>query len=174
MIDVHGLQHVGLTVPDMGQAVRFFESVFGAVTVMSTGPIDADDDFMVRKLGVPGNRRIRDIKVLRCGTGTNLELFEYEGEAASPIKRNSEAGGFHLAFQVPDAYAAAERLRQIGVEVLDGPTHIDAGPMQGLDWVYLKAPWGQFLELVSMAHGPLGYEATSATKMWSPLGEERA
>ena len=55
------------------------------------------------------------------------------------------------------------------MEVLDGPTYLDAGPLQGLDWVYLKAPWGQFLELVSMTHGPLGYESTSATKLWSPL-----
>ena len=169
MIQVYGLQHIGLTVPDMEQAVKFFEGVFGAVAVMSTGRLDVDDEFMVRKLGVPGDRRIRDIRVLRCGMGTDLELFEYEGEAPSPIKRNSEVGGFHLAFQVPDAYAAVERLRTLGVEVLDGPTYVEGGPMQGLDWVYLKAPWGQFLELVSMTHGPLGYEATSSTKMWSPL-----
>ncbi|MGZ9710018.1 VOC family protein [Glaciimonas sp. GNP009] len=165
MIKVNGLQHIGLTVPDMDQAVRFFEGVFGAVTVLSTGRMEMDGEFMVRKLGAASTSRIRDVKFLRCGNGTNLELFEYENEPPTPIKRNSEVGAFHLAFEVPDAYEAADRLRALGVEVLDGPTYIDAGPLKGLDWVYLKAPWGQYLELLSMAHGPLGYESTSATKM---------
>jgi hypothetical protein len=39
--------------------------------------------------------------------------------------------------------------------------------MQGLTWVYLKTPWGQFLELVS-ATGPLGYERSDGPRMWSP------
>ena len=168
MIKVHGVQHIGLTVPDMEEAVRFFETMFGGVTVLSTGLIDVDDEFMINKLGVPGDRRILDIKTLRCGNGTNLELFEYSGEPEpTPIKRNSEVGGFHIAFEVDDAVAAAERLRQDGVDVLEGPTYIDAGPMEGLTWVYLRAPWGQFLELVSMS-GPLGYEAAGGPKMWSP------
>lgn len=169
MIHTYGLQHIGLTVPDMAEAVRFFEEVFGAVTVLSTGPLDVDDAFMVRKLGVPGDRRIRDIRVLRCGVGTNLELFEYAGEDQSPIKRNSQVGGFHLGLQVPDAYVAAAKLRELGIEVLDGPTFVDAGPMKGLDWVYFKTPWGQFMELVSMTHGPLGYEEQGGTKAWSPM-----
>lgn len=167
---VHGMQHIGFTVPDIDQAVEFFESVFGGVTVLSTGLIDVDDAFMIRKLGVPGDRRIRDIKVLRVGRGTNLEIFEYENEpgADEPLKLNSQPGGFHLAFEVDDANAAADRLRESGVDVLDGPTFIDAGPMEGLTWVYLKAPWGQFLELVSM-DGPLGYERDGGPKAWSPV-----
>ncbi len=168
-IKVHGLQHIGLTVPDMAQAVEFFETVFGGVTVMRTGRIEVDDEFMQRRLGVPGDRRIRDIQVLRCGNGANLELFEYEGgPEAVTLKCNSEPGGFHLAFQVDDAYAASERLRAIGVDVLEGPTTIDSGPMQGLDWVYLRAPWGQYLELVSLRHGPMGYEAGTEARLWSP------
>jgi len=166
-IKVKGVQHIGLTVPDMGEAVRFFEGVFGAVTVLGTGRLEVDDQFMTSRLGVPGGRRIRDIKVLRCGNGTNLELFEYEGEARSPVKRNSEVGGFHIAFEVDDAEASAARLREMGVAVLEGPTLVDSGPFEGLNWVYLHAPWGQFFELVSMA-GPLGYEAQGGARMWSP------
>jgi catechol 2,3-dioxygenase-like lactoylglutathione lyase family enzyme len=168
-MEVYGLQHIGLTVPNMAQAVAFFEDVFGAVTLFGTGRLEVDDAFMVRKLGVPAHTRIKDIKVLRCGVGTNLELFEYEGDDGTPIKRNSDVGGFHLALQVDDAYAAANRLREQGIEVLDGPTYVDSGPMKGLDWVYFKTPWGQFMELVSMTHGPLGYEADSPVKAWSPV-----
>ncbi len=168
MINVFGMQHIGFTVPDMDQAVEFFETVFGGVTVLSTGLIDVDDEFMDRKLGVPAGRRIKDIKVLRVANGTNLEIFEYSGEDNSGrLKLNSEPGGFHLAFEVEDAMAAAARLREGGVDVLEGPTYIDAGPMEGLTWVYLRTPWGQYLELVSM-DGPLGYEREGGPKAWSP------
>lgn len=166
-IKVRGVQHIGLTVPDMQEAVRFFEGVFGGVTVLSTGRLEVDDEFMTTKLGVPGDRRIRDIKVLRCGNGTNIELFEYEGELHTPVKRNSEVGGFHIAFEVEDAVVSAKRLREMGVSVLEGPTLVDSGPMEGLNWVYLHSPWGQFFELVSMS-GPLGYEAGGGARMWSP------
>ena len=169
MIKVHGVQHIGITVPDMEQAVSFFETVFGASTVMECGSVDVDDDYMVRRLGVPSGRRILDQRVIVCGNGGNIELFQYEGESTeAPLKRNSEVGGFHFAFQVDDAMESAGRLREAGVEVLEGPSYVSSGPMAGLTWVYLKAPWGQGLELVSW-DGPMGYEAAGGPKMWSAI-----
>lgn len=111
MVAVRGIQHVGFTVPDMEEAVRFFESMFSAVTVMNLGEVDLDDEFLGRRLGIPPGRRMKDQRVITCGKGGNIELFEYAGEPAPPrIKRNSEVGAFHIAFEVDDAWAAAERL----------------------------------------------------------------
>ena len=171
MVQVYGIQHFALTVPDMDEAVRFFETMFGAVTAISIDGVDVDDEFMIKRLGVPAGRRIRKQRVIVCGNGGNLELFEYSGEQPSPIKNNSEIGACHIAFEVDDAHAAAARLREAGVDVLEGPTLIDSGPMQGLTWVYLRAPWGQFLELVSLDE-PLGYEADGGPTMWSARGED--
>ncbi len=168
MIDVHGLHHIGLTVPNMDEAVRFFESMFGGVTVLRVDGVDVDDAFMKSRLGVPAGRRIKEQRVVVCGAGGNLELFEYSGEDDSPIKSNSEVGACHFAFQVDDAHAAAARLRANGVDVLEGPTLIDSGPMSGLTWVYLRSPWGQFFEVVSV-EGPMGYERDGGPKMWSPV-----
>ncbi|MBB3544937.1 MULTISPECIES: VOC family protein [unclassified Rhizobium] len=166
---VYGVEHIGFTVPNLDDAVKFFESVFGAVTALETGKIDGDDEFMRRRLGVPGHCRIENIKVLRLGNGSNIELFEYSGEAENlELKRNSEVGGFHIALQVDDAVAAAQRLRDGGVDVLDGPTYVETGPMEGLTWLYLRSPWGQFLELVSM-NGPLGCARDGVQQLWSPL-----
>lgn len=166
---VHGIQHVGFTVPDMALAVSFFETLFGAVTCLSTGPLLVDDAYMARRLGAAEASRIRDIRVLRAGNGANLEIFEYAGdpEADSLAPRNSQPGGYHIAFEVDDCLAAADRLRAAGVDVLDGPTHVDAGPMEGLTWCYLRTPWGQFLEIVSM-DGPLGAERAGGPPQWSP------
>lgn len=166
---IYGVEHLGFTVPNLGDAVEFFETVFGAVTVMETGRIDCDDEFMKRRLGIPGHCRIENIKVLRVGNGSNLEIFEYSGDdGESALRRNSQPGGFHIAFQVDDAHAAAERLRARGVDVLEGPTFVESGPMAGLTWLYLRAPWGQFLEIVSM-DGPLGYVKDGGPRLWSPL-----
>lgn len=170
MIQVQGIQHIGLTVPDMQQAVDFFTTLFGAVTAMECGSVDVDDAFMMRRLGVPAGRRIKDQRVIVCGNGGNLELFEYSGEAGpGEPKRNSEVGGFHFAFQVDDTVAATTRLRAAGVDVLEGPTLIESGPMQGLTWVYLRSPWGLFLELVSW-DAPLGYEKAGGPRMWPVNG----
>ncbi|TIX90735.1 VOC family protein [Rhizobium sp. P44RR-XXIV] len=167
---IYGVEHFGFTVPNLDEAVAFFEAVFGAVTMIETGRIDGDDEFMKRRLGVPGHCRIENIKVLRIGNGSNLEIFEYSGEEReTALKRNSQPGGFHIAFQVDDAQAAAERLRANGVDVLEGPTFVESGPMAGLTWLYLRAPWGQFLEIVNM-NGPLGYAKPGGPQLWSPLG----
>jgi catechol 2,3-dioxygenase-like lactoylglutathione lyase family enzyme len=166
---VYGVEHFGFTVPNLDKAVEFFETVFGAVTVIETGKVDADDEYMKRRLGVPGHCRIENIKVLRVGNGSNLEIFEYSGDDEdAALKRNSQPGGFHVAFQVDDANAAADRLRSKGLDVLDGPTYVGSGPMAGLTWLYLRAPWGQFLEIVSM-DGPLGYARDGGPRLWSPL-----
>lgn len=167
---IHGMQHIGFTVPDIDEAERFFTEFLGAVTCLSTGRVEADDTYMIRRLGVPGECRIEDIRVLRVGQGTNLEIFQYSGDPDpdAPPKRNSQPGGFHLAFEVDDCAEIAARLRTAGIEVLDGPTHVESGPLRGLTWCYLKTPWGQFIEIVSMS-GPLGYEGEGGPKQWSPV-----
>jgi catechol 2,3-dioxygenase-like lactoylglutathione lyase family enzyme len=167
---IYGMQHIGFTVPDLDEAVEFFTTVFGAIECVATGKIEADDEYMRRRLGVPGNTRIEDIRFLRVGNGTNIELFHYSGDAepGAPLKRNSQPGGFHLGFQVDDCMAAAERLREMDVTVLDGPTYVDHGPLEGLTWCYLQAPWGQFLEIISV-DGQLAAERAGNPLQWSPV-----
>ncbi len=60
MIKVHGVHHFGLTVPNMDEAVRFFETMFGGVTVLRIDGVNVDDAFMQARLGVPAGRRARE------------------------------------------------------------------------------------------------------------------
>lgn len=168
MKSILGLHHVGFTVPDMEQAIQFFHDVFGTVTIMECGSVDVDDDFMARHLGVPKGVKIADQRVIQVGRGGALELFEYVGvEGEQQIKHNGEVGAMHIAFEVDDAYKVAERMRSAGVDLLEGPTLIEGGPMNNLVWLYLRSPWGQYLEIVS-ANGPLGYEADGGLRLWTP------
>ncbi|MBB3565038.1 catechol 2,3-dioxygenase-like lactoylglutathione lyase family enzyme [Rhizobium sp. BK512] len=161
---VRGMHHIGITVPDIEEGISFFKAVFGAVEVFRTGPFDVDQDFMENKLGAARHSKIRDLVFLRCGNGTSVELFEYEGESVSAPKRSSEVGGMHLCFEVDDVDAAADRLRDQGVELLDGPNLVDAGPLAGFNWIYFRAPWGLILEVASFTR--LGYEDTSSERLW--------
>lgn len=162
---IYGMHHIGITVPNLAEAIAFFKAVFGAVEVFHTGPFDVDAAFMQRRLGTPAHTRIRDLVFLRCGDSTNVELFEYSGEDSSARpRRNSEVGGTHLCFEVEDVFASAERLKAEGIEFLDGPNTVTEGPLAGFSWIYFNAPWGQSLEIASFSS--LGYEKDTTDRLW--------
>ena len=162
---VLGMHHIGITVPDIKEGIAFFKAVFGAIEVFNTGPFDVDNNFMSGKLGATPTSRIRDLVFLRCGNGTSVELFEYDGEDKNaPQKRPSDVGGTHICFEVEDVFASAERLKAQGVEMLDGPNTVEDGPLAGFNWVYFRAPWGQVLEIASF--DKLGYEKGSPHRLW--------
>lgn len=164
-----GVEHVGLTVPDLDAAERFLVDVLGAVMVFDGGTI-SDEDTMTRVLGARAGDSTR-YRFYRLGTGLNLEVFEYRTEDRGAHPGNHQAGGHHLALYVDDIHAAAAHLAANGVEV-DPPEHIDAGPAAGSDWLYFKAPWGLQMELVSYPNGK-AYEAGAATRLWHPRHPER-
>lgn len=170
---MRGLQHIGITVPDLRQAVDFFVDVLGCEPFFSLGAFKFDDDWMATHLNVHPRAEIRDFQMVRCGNGTNLEIFEY----ASPdqnrrLPHNSDIGGHHLAFYVDDMNAAVAYLESKGVRVLGDPSTFRDGPGAGLTWVYFLAPWGLQLEMVSFPAG-MAYEQGLPRLLWDPRFPER-
>ena len=167
MPGLRGGDHLGVTVPDLDEAERFFIDVLGAEHVYTLGAKRADDDWMTVQLGVHPRTVIREIRFYRLGAGLNIELFQYDaadGQAAPP--RNSDIGGYHLALYVDDLDAAVAHLRAHDVDVMGVPV-ASAGASEGQRWIYFRAPWGLQFELVSYPGGK-AYEAGSAVKLWHP------
>lgn len=165
---MRGLQHFGITVPNLEEAVAFFVEVLGCEPYFTFGEFSFDDDWMERHLNVHPRASIRDFQMLRCGNGTNLEVFEYRApDQYLRPPRNSDIGGHHLAFYVDDMDAAIAYLKDKGVRVLDSPSTFTEGPAAGLTWVYFLAPWGLQLELVSFPEG-MGYEQDHVRLLWDP------
>ncbi|MFX8681081.1 hypothetical protein ABTM69_20740, partial [Acinetobacter baumannii] len=80
---------------------------------------------------------------IRCGYGSNIELFSYNSPDQQHMQpKNSDIGGYHSAFYVDDIKAADQSLRSKGVNTMFGPVPISEGPAAGQAIVYFKAPWG--------------------------------
>jgi catechol 2,3-dioxygenase-like lactoylglutathione lyase family enzyme len=164
-----GHDHTGITVPDMDQAVKFFTEVIGCKKAMSFGPFQDDKgNFMKDVLDVNPRAVITQITMIRCGVGSNIELFSYKSPDQQVVQpKNSDVGGYHIAFYVEDIKAADAYLRSKGVWTLFGPVPIDQGPAAGQAIVYFKAPWGLQMEAISYPKG-MAYEKDASTILWSP------
>ncbi|MCB1273639.1 MAG: VOC family protein [Leucobacter sp.] len=165
---LRGAEHIGITVPDLEEAERFFVDVIGCERVYALGPfVHDDDDWMTVHLGVHPRTVMRELRFYRCKFGPNFEVFQYESaDGQNPPPRNSDIGGHHVAFYVDDFDAALAYLRDAGVEIMGEPT-LSSSHSLGQTWVYFRSPWGMQFELVSYPQGK-AYEATSPVKLWHP------
>lgn len=165
---LRGLDHVGFTVPDVDEAVRFFVEVLGCERFYDLGPFSSEGDWMATHLGVHPRAVMRKLTFLRCGHGSNFEIFEYEApDQRVDQPRNSDVGGHHLAFYVDEFEPALAYLRAHGVRIMGEPTVRTSGPSAGQTWVYFLTPWGMQCELVSFPHGK-GYEKDTERRLWHP------
>lgn len=163
-----GVEHIGLTVPDIEAATRFFVGVLGAETLYDIGPFASNDDWMASHLAVHPRATIRKMRILKVANGPVLELIEFTSpDQRTTMPRNSDHGGWHIAFYVEDMDAALGILKAHGLEIQSGPVEMTEGPSAGLSWLYFKAPWGQQLELVSYPGGIAAYKALKA-EIWRP------
>jgi catechol 2,3-dioxygenase-like lactoylglutathione lyase family enzyme len=171
---MRGHDHTGITVPDMKQAVDFFIEVVGCKKAMSFGPF-ADDKgtFMQDLLGVDPKAVIEEITLVCCGFGSNIELFKYTAPDQKDLQaRNSDIGGFHIAFYVDDIAAAKTYLDAKGVKTRMGPLPVSEGPAAGQTILYFQAPWGLQLEAISYPNG-MAYEKGAETVLWSTKNPEK-
>ena len=165
---LRGHDHTGITVPDIKQATDFFVNVLGCKEAMSFGPF-ADDkgDFMTQLVNVNPRAVINKIALFRCGYGSDIELFQYTSpDQKNMTPKNSDIGGYHIAFYVDDIKAAKAYLDGKGVKTFFN-LPVDQGPAAGQSIFYFLAPWGLQMEAISYPNG-MAYEKTSPVKLWSP------
>jgi catechol 2,3-dioxygenase-like lactoylglutathione lyase family enzyme len=164
---LRGVDHIGITVPDMEQATRFFVDVLGCELLYEREP--PGDDAPRDRLGVPAGSRIRAVRFLRCADGANIELFEfYSPDQREEFPRPSDVGIQHLALYVDDLGAAVNHLRHHEVNLMSGPNPLP-GPEAGEGnlFIYARTPWGLTIELISYPE-PMAYEHQSDARRWRP------
>ena len=165
---MRGVNHIGITVPDLAQAETFFADVMGCQKALAFGPFrDDTGTFMQDVLDVDPRAVIEQITLMRCGFGSNIELFKYTApDQATVTARNSDIGGHHIAFYVDDIDAVAAYLKAAGIKTNMGPIPVAEGPAAGQSILYFSAPWGLQLEAISFPQG-MAYEKDGGPVLWS-------
>jgi catechol 2,3-dioxygenase-like lactoylglutathione lyase family enzyme len=163
-VTTRGVDHLGLTVPDIDEATEFFVSAFGAQHLYDTLDGPAAGPLLEQSLGIPEGTTVQRVRMLRLANGPSLELFEYgDVEQRAPL-RACDFGIQHFALYVDDLDTALAAVVAAGAPPEDLPG-MEAGP--GNRWMYAELPWGGLIELVS-APSPQAYETTTPLRRWRP------
>lgn len=138
------LNHVGVAVPSMADAIAYYRDVMGAALI--TAPFDMPDQGVkVAFVNTPGEG----------GTaGTQIELIEPLGETspiAGFIAKNPAGGQHHLCYEVEDIEAAREWFTALGKRIL-GPTRIGAHGTP-IFFLHPKDMLGQLTEIMETPRG---------------------
>jgi catechol 2,3-dioxygenase-like lactoylglutathione lyase family enzyme len=164
-----GMDHVGITVPDIDEAIAWFEDVMGCVAPLTFGPFsDPTGTFMQDLLDVDPRAVIHQITMVRCGRSANIELFEYSApDQRTTFPQNSDWAGHHIAFYVTDIDAAVAYMASKGAQKFLGPLPVTDGPAAGQSINYFRTPFGTYVELISYPNG-MAYERDPSRPLWSP------
>jgi catechol 2,3-dioxygenase-like lactoylglutathione lyase family enzyme len=161
-----GMDHVGMTVPDINQAIEWYEDVLGATAPLTFGPFEGD--FLQGALDVVPGTKIDRITMLRLGHSANIELFQYSAPGQRhDLPKNSDWTGHHVAFYVTDIDAAIEYMDSRGVTRFFGPFTLTDGPAAGQSINYFKTPWGSYIEFISYPND-MAYDVPSVHPLWTP------
>src|SRR5437899_1671086 len=101
IVSARHVDHIGITVPNLDEAVRFFENALGAELLWRVGPFHES----------PTGAQINSVTIamLRLGPNLNVELLSFEAEGQQKqMPSNIDAGAAHIAFCVDDMHAEAE------------------------------------------------------------------
>lgn len=155
MPGIEGMDHVGITIPDLDEAVAFYSTLLNAKEIFRLGPFDAREfpelegkDWSLAHVNVADGKFT--LAMLEYGNGSRLELFQYdrpEDRRSTPPK-NSDLGGHHIAFKVTNLDKVLELRGEYGLNFMAGPIEITEGPAAGQRIIYVLDPWNNQLELV--------------------------
>lgn len=168
---IRGMDHVGITVPNLDAASRFFEEAFDAKSLYdnikrSDPPFEGPKAEAMLGLG-PGTALVT-MRMMQLGNGPGLELFEMRGPDQRPPARASDFGLQHIMVYVDDIDYAINRFVQAGGTMISDPNEM-TGLEKGKNdvWCYGRTPWGSVIELITYP-SPEEYELETPLRRWKP------
>ncbi len=146
--------HIGLSVPDLDRAVKFYTEVMGWYVLMPPTTITEDDSaigVMCRDVFGPGWKSFR-IAHLSTPDKVGVEIFQFEG-AYTP-KDNFDyrrSGVFHFCVQDPDVEGLVKRIVENGGKQRMPVREYYPGE-KPYRMVYAEDPFGNILEIYSHSY----------------------
>lgn len=137
------LDHVGVVVPNVRDAVRWYAQAVGW-HVRASHPQHFSDH--VLGLGCPPQPRGA---IVSAGQGcVELQQFGYPTRDAE-LQRMGATGQWHLAVRCEDVYAERARLERAGIDVSDGSIMVRQGEWEGFESMRVVDPFGNVVEWTS-------------------------
>ncbi|SDA92465.1 Catechol 2,3-dioxygenase [Pseudomonas sp. NFACC15-1] len=143
-LQVSAIDHVGINVPDIDTATRFFSALMGARVISDISPGKIPDQWK-SQFRWHGSSELQRFVMLQMDGGAKLELFQYQGSEVNQVQpHGDDAGASHVALRTADIDGSLATLKRLNVTILNEPiTNTD-----GVRWFYFQAPWGTQIELV--------------------------
>ncbi|NRB33214.1 MAG: lactoylglutathione lyase family protein [Rhodobacteraceae bacterium] len=159
-----GFSHIGLSVPDLDAAVKFYAEVMGFYTIMPPTLIEKDDSdigVMCSDVFGPDWTRFR-IAHMSTGDRIGIELFEFpDGYAPENNLDHRRHGIFHFCVQDPDVEGLTEKIVAAGGKQRM-PVRMYYPDDKPYRMVYVEDPFGIVFEIYSH-----GYELTYSAGAYS-------
>jgi catechol 2,3-dioxygenase-like lactoylglutathione lyase family enzyme len=161
---VRNVDHYGVSVPEMDQAIAFYTQALGADLLWRVGPFHE----------TPTGAEIDQVEIamLRLGPNLNVELLAIRALGQNrQVPATTDIGAAHLAFLVDVLEAAGASVAAHGGTMLGQPVNTAGEPKRGERIWYFKTPWGAFIELLwRPVHLPYEQETTArlygAARAW--------
>ena len=146
--------HIGISVPDVEAALKFYTEVLGRYVIMEPTTIVEDDTaigVMCTDVFGPGWGSFR-IAHMSTGDRVGVELFEFKDQETP--ENNFEywkTGVFHFCVQDPDVEGLAERIVAAGGKQRMPVREYFPGE-KPFRMVYMEDPFGNILEIYSHSY----------------------
>lgn len=147
--------HIGISVPDLDAAVKFYTEVLGWYLIMKPTEIVEDDSAigeMCTDVFGAGWDKFR-IAHLSTGDRVGVEIFEFKNQE-NP-ENNFEywkTGVFHFCVQDPDVEGLAEKIVEAGGKKrMKAPRYYYPGE-KPYRMIYMEDPFGNILEIYSHSY----------------------
>lgn len=171
-MSIRGIDHIGITVPDIEEATRFLIDALDAELIyQSVAPEDKnlDNEAQQQTLRLAPGTTIKAIRMFKLQHGPGIELFEMHGPDQREPLRASDFGLQHFAVYSDDIGAALKRFNTAGGEVFTTPQPLGF-PMEegaGNCFCYGRTPWGSIVEFITWPT-PMPYEQETTLRRWKP------
>ncbi|KZL28133.1 lactoylglutathione lyase family protein [Pseudovibrio sp. Ad37] len=147
--------HIGLSVPDVEAAVKFYRDVMGWYIIMKPSEIVEDDSPIGEMCTDVFGKGWKSFKIAHLSTsdGIGVELFEFaQNETPENNFEYWKTGIFHYCVQDPDVEGLAAKIEAAGGKRrMKEPRYYYPGE-KPYRMIYMEDPFGNILEIYSHSY----------------------
>jgi lactoylglutathione lyase len=107
--NIKGVQHLGLPVSDIAGSIKWYKDILGFETIYETR--------------IPGSEGEVSVAFVAL-KGFVIEMYQLSGQELEEIRGRGQGHIDHLAFDVDNLDEVGEKLKEKGIEPIEGPNFL--------------------------------------------------